>query len=317
MTAPFFGSGPFVHTDLRDASAADPVGYYISTYQGTGESYRHSDFAVLWRYVVPAGKKITAESVNVHYSHKAVSGFGTAVRGGEAWREAITTLLVDGSAVFVYEGKATGAWEGLSGASPQATQHPGARDAALHNRPNFGDGLALTNGQVLTATASIENLALTIDGIHPQVHRIRLFGFNTATNAPQFIDAVLRPTIYGSATYGWNNDETNLSYTIGSDGFTLLSMSFRTDIGLEWIISSHAVLYLNGVPLIEMGPFMQGTGLTVESIHVPLYGTDLIEGDVLELRGSPGVDCGQVVSAVVTGAETSLATYSRNRVWSP
>lgn len=317
MTSPFFGSGPFVHTDAGDAGPADPIGYYISTYLDNGSTARQTGFPLLWRYVVSTGKKLTAEYLNIHYSHLAVSGYGTGVRNGEVYREAVTSLLVDGSTVLDYEGRGIGAWEGLSGASPQATQHPNARDADLPIKFSFEGGIAFTAGQVFTATAAIANLSLTVVGIHPQVHRIRLFGYNTATNAPMFIDAVVRPMIYGTATYTWDGDETAVSYTVPSDGFTLLAATFRTDIGLEWIIASHAFLYLNGSIFMELGPFMQGTGMTVEPIRIPLYGVDFVSGDVLELRGSPGVDCGQVVSAFVAGAETSLGTYSRNRVWSP
>lgn len=317
MTSPLFGSGPFVHVYAKDAGPADPIGYYLNAYLDSGSTARQTGFPLLWRYVVPVGKKVTAEYLNIHYSHLAVSGFATAVRGGGVYREAVTSLLVDGSTVLDYEGRGIGAWEGLGGASPQATQYPNARDADLSTKFLFEGGIAFTAGQVLTATAAITNLSLTIDGIHPQVHRIRLFGYNTATSAPMFINAVVRPMIYGTATYAWNDDTTAVSYTVPSGGFTLLSVTFRTDIGLEWVIASHAILYLNDVIFMELGPLMQGTGINVAPILIPLYGIDFLSGDVLELRGSPGVDCGQVVSVFIAGTETSLGTYSRNRVWSP
>jgi hypothetical protein len=318
MTSPFLGTGPFVHTDLGKAGPADPIGYFLTTFLAQGETVRHQAFTRLWQYTVPVGKRVTLEAINFHYSLIAISGsaINNPVRSGNVWREAVTSLLVDGNTVLAYEGRSAGSWEG-GGATVTGITQSNARDADCLTKLYFGDGIQFTNGQVFTATAVIENLAHTVDGIHPQVHRIRMFGKNTASGAPVFIEAVVRPSIYGTVTYSWNGDETATSYTVGANGFTLLSVAFRTDIGLEWIASSHNNLYLNDQVLVEMGPFMQGSGNNVESFTIPLYGAELIEGDILELRGAPGVDCGQVISASLVGAVTSLATYSRNRVWSP
>jgi hypothetical protein len=318
MAGPLLGSGPFVHTDLGKAGPADPFGYFLTTGLATGETIRHRAFQTLWSYTVPAGKKATVEYLNIHYSLMTISGTtnNNPTRSGNVFREAVTSLVVDGTTILVMEGRGAGAWEGAGATVSGVTAAPG-RDADNLTKLHFGDGIQFTNGQVFTATAVIENLAQAIDGIHPQVHRIRLHGKNTASGAPMFIEAVIRPSLYGTVTYYWNGVETATSYTVDANGFTLLSVSFRTDIGLEWIASSHNNLYLNDQILIEMGPFMQGTGLNVETTNIPLYGIDLYEGDVLALRGAPGVDCGQVISVALIGVETSLATYSRNRVWSP
>lgn len=321
MPAPFFGSGPFRHTDLGQAGPSEPYFWSLGAgYVGVGgasERPSASGFPLLWSYEVPDGMKMRAQALVVHASHRVVIGATNFIhaRRGDVLRSGIISLKVDGAAVFEMEGRGVGQWEQDSSATP--IQYTLCADADLQTKIDLHDGVQFTAGQDLTVEADIDDPSHTIEGAWLSVARLRLWGKNTGSGAFVSVEATLRAPFYGNdQLFHWNADEAVTSYEVPAGGFTWMGGALRVEVG-DFLMSHNNLVYLNENLIQVIGPLNSASGLTLDPITIPLGGADLYPGDRLELRGSPGPDFGQTISAHLIGSQVALSTYPRSRVGVP
>lgn len=319
MSGPFFGSGPFRHTDLGDCGPTEvgiwDLGVTYSGFNALSTRYLPSAYPLLWHYEVPEGKKTRVQGVVIHGSHRIPIGLTnfTHSRNGEVFRSGILSLKVDGAAVFEVEGRGSCLWE-TTGST--AAQYALCNDADLQTKISMLVGVDFTAGQDLTVEADIADPAHTVEGGWLSVAKLRLWGKNTGSGAFMSLDATLRGPFHGNdQLFHWNGDETVTSYEVPAGGFTWMGAALRVEVG-DVLISHNNFFYLNEQLLTVIGPLNTASGMTLEPLTIPV-GADIYPGDRLELRGSPGPDFGQVLSVHMTGVETSLATYPRSRVSSP
>lgn len=321
MATPFFGSGPFTHYDLGDQGAVEGYGWAIGYwgYISNGETRRDIDLTEVWSYTVPDHTKMTAQALNVMASMPTVIGgtlFNTT-RVGLAYRGGILTISVDASVVYEVEARKSGWYEAVASTGSQYSQAKHG-DGSIFNL-EFGDGIQLTAGQSLTASLNVTNLSLTVDGIRPQVHKVRFFGRRTDTGAFWQTFAVIRPGTHGTVALLWDTN-TNLSatsYTVPAGGVTILGANIRGDCG-DFMVMGVNLLLLNDVYIGSCGfAFRQG-GSNLSPHTFFLGGAELYPGDRLSLRACLGPDLGQTISAVLVGKEEYWGpSYSRPRATMP
>lgn len=266
---------------------------------------RYEDQSVLWEYVVPRDVVISVESLHVHCSTPALWSPPLLFTGPQVPTHLGTALFkVDGNTVF--EQRVRAQWFGQATLASTGSLGPVSVDVSPRNKiPVFGDGLALTSGQVLSATWDILATGADANGVLPQVVQARVHAVDTSTGAYVPVGGTLRPETPAAA-------QEIFSYTVPAGGVTLRSMH----VIARWfhtVFVHRAELRINDQQVCLLGTLRGSIHKTFPVVTVPLGGLEFSAGTRFTLLGSPLNDHGGTIQCNLVGSQRSVAGLSRGR----
>lgn len=280
------------YTETSDA-VGDANRSEASSTRRTAWSWRY-DSPSIWSYTVPAGNKLTLDSIEIFGSPVAPY----EVRGPARYRLG-TIYLEEGT-----EPAAIGEWF-LDGVDAfQSAIMTGAGDGPSSAiRPgkilSFGDGITFDPGQEINVVFT--PVVGAHGGIAPTVVRCTIFGENPVTGAPIYV----KGTYHVASTLAWSI--TN--YVVTAPGFVMKSIVITADTAKP-VLAHELILRMNGGVIAELGHAFHSQGVSTPARYtIPFNGLTFGEGTKFELTGRNFLDLGQTFSVALAGELTGPDTY--------
>lgn len=287
--------------DLTDTPSYQNTGIVTAS---AGNGLREDSQIIPFSYTVPDGRIATIQSIQIYTGVSGTWEDGNV--GGDFNRQGGTAFVkIDGSTV-----SEEALWIKLrvqsGGTSTQLSDTSGGGGPFSAPKAGrvvpFGDGIQLTNGQVLSITynpTATPNSVTFPHTVHAWFHAIDTVSGAVITKKTE---------LFPDTTSG----QTVLTYTVGSNGITLKNWFVWAEGSPPIYLESQEV-YLNSAKIAEI-PVAVSTLYKSKGVNItfPLWGLTIGARSVIEVRIRPWVALGQLINVVLYGEVIQMG-YPRQR----